>query len=259
MHYNLIIKIFKYFPVLIIFFLCFILGCNGSIKTISKPSFVQTKDVLPVMGYAIQIGAFSRVENAVKLTELLQLKGLDAYYFNDSNLYKVRFGNFISLKAAHDLAEELRIKGLINEYIIVKPDDYKWIKNRETINDIRDNIVSSAKQFLGVPYSWGGVSDKTGFDCSGLAMAVYKLNGFNLPRTTVDQWSSGIPVDEGHLAPGDLVFFSTKKGSEVSHVGIYIGKNCFIHAPGKGKNIKIESLLTEYYINHFIGACTYLK
>ena len=60
------------------------------------------------------------------------------------------------------------------------------------------------------------------------------------------------------LSEGDLVFFSTKKKGVISHVGIYIGMGQFIHAPAEGKEIRMESLSTDYYQSRYIGARTYL-
>jgi hypothetical protein len=226
-----------------------------------ESSLNLNKEKLSHMGYSIQVGAFSNVENAVKLTKSLQEIGFDAYYFfHDSNLYKVRFGNYASLEVARALAKELNRKGTIAEYIIIRPEDYIRSDLDETDNNyIRKGIVLSAKNYLGVPYYWGGISDGTGFDCSGLAMAVYKLNGFDLPRTTNEQWRSGNPVGLKGICEGDLVFFSTRKMGDISHVGIYVGDYNFIHAPGEGKKIQIDSLLNEYFESRYMGARTYLR
>jgi cell wall-associated NlpC family hydrolase len=69
----------------------------------------------------------------------------------------------------------------------------------------------------------------------------------------------GTPVERERLQKGDLVFFATGERGRVSHVGIYTGKGTFIHAPGKDKKIRAESLFSRYFQNRFIGARTYLK
>jgi hypothetical protein len=235
-------------------------GCRGTIPVEEESALPGRKAMLPTMSYTVQVGAFSNVDNAARLTKRLQEKGLDAYYFiHDSGLFKVRFGNYGSFEKAGKAAEQLRSMGIIEEYYIVKPEDYPRLGDRQADkNGLRKSIVLSAKSFLGVPYLWGGVSDETGFDCSGLTMAVYQLNGFRLPRTSVKQWDAGNPVASDQLSEGDLVFFSTKRKGVISHVGIYVGMDRFIHAPGEGKEICIESLSTGYYKARFIGARTYL-
>jgi hypothetical protein len=244
---------------LLIIFLLFSQGCRISIP-VKEEKPLLGKNMLPLMSYTIQAGAFSNVDNAARLTNQLQEKGLDAYYFiHDSGLFKVRFGNYPSSWAASEAAEQLRSSGIIEEYYIVRPEDYAGLTGKEKDKySLRKGIVLSAKGFLGVPYKWGGASEKTGFDCSGLTMAVYRLNGFALPRTSVKQWAAGNPVTLNQLSEGDLVFFSTKKKGIISHVGIYIGKDQFIHAPGKGKKIRLESLSAGYYKDRLVGARTYL-
>ncbi len=257
------LKIYRHAFLFFSLLLLFISGCRGAIPIVTGPplSVDRGKTVLKSLGYTIQAGAFSDVNNAARLTSYLQAKGFDAYYFfHESNLYKVRFGNYSSLESARNAAEEIRAKGIITEYLIISPDDYPRLAVKKIDESgLRNDIVASARRYLGVPYRWGGVSSSTGFDCSGLTMAVYKLNGLDLPRTTKQQWTSGHPVEPRRLAEGDLVFFSTKKAGEISHVGIYIGSSEFIHAPGDGKNIKVESLLNEYFQSRYMGARTYLE
>ena len=249
-------------PVIVLFFLfLFTYGCRSSIPIVQEPSsYRESGSLLEPMGYSIQVGAFSIVDNAFRLTASLQEKGFDAYYFlHESNLYKVRFGNYSNRENARAIAEDLRSRGIITEYMIIMPEDYqRGGINKSGKSNLRRGIVLSAKRFLGVPYLWGGDSYETGFDCSGFTMAVYKLNGLNLPRTTKGQWASGNPVNRKQLSEGDLVFFSTKKRNEISHVGIYIGSNKFIHASGEGKKIRTESLFNEYFRSRYQGARTYL-
>jgi hypothetical protein len=210
------------------------------------------------MGYAVQVGAFSKLSNAVRLSETLQERGLNAYYFvQQKGLYKVRFGNFSSQESARHNAEELHALGLIDEYFIVSPGDYPQ-DDRPGRPYLRSEIVRTAKSFLGVSYRWGGTSPSQGFDCSGFSMTVYQLNGLNLPRSSKAQWEAGTPIGRDQLLQGDLVFFATSGSGEVSHVGIYLGNNNIIHASGWGKNIRIYSLLQKYYRRHFVGGRTYL-
>jgi cell wall-associated NlpC family hydrolase len=186
---------------------------------------------------------------------------LNAYYFvHRTGLYKVRFGDFPSKESASRKAEVVRAAGIIDEYYIVSPDDYALTRSRKHgAGYLRDEIVRTAERFIGVPYRWGGFSVDAGFDCSGLSMTVYRLNGLNLPRVSREQYKTGTPITRSQLLRGDLVFFATSGGRRVSHVGIYAGNGKFIHAPRKGKRIRAESLSNSYFRSRYLGARTYLN
>ena len=234
--------------------------CGGGGHVVPGTHPIPEKKTLAEIGYAIQVGAFSNLTHAVRLTETLRDRGLDAFYFvHSTGLYKVRFGNLPSRETALTRAEALRTAGIIDTYYIVGPKDYPRTERLGTNKTVlREKIVGSAKRFIGVPYTWGGSSREAGFDCSGLTMAVYQLNGLNLPRSSMAQWDAGSPVDSAQMSKADLVFFATAKGSRISHVGIYVGEGRFIHAPGNGKRIHVTSLSNVYFKNRFVGARTYL-
>jgi len=236
-------------------------GCGG--KAIVSPGsrpVVLEKKRLAYIGYSIQVGAFSNLNNAVQLYESLKSHGVNAYYFiHETGLYKVRFGDFALKETARRKAESLHTSGVIDEYYIVSPDDYAVIKQRKHGREyLRDEIMKTAKSFIGLPYRWGGSSSDYGFDCSGLSMTAYHLNGLNLPRSSKEQYRAGVPVKRSQLLRGDLVFFAISKGRRVSHVGIYAGDDRFIHAPGRGKRVRIDSLSSRYFKTRYLGARAYL-
>lgn len=209
---------------------------------------------IPRMGFTIQAGAFSSPANAAKLTESLRKKKIDAYYFVfKAGLYKVRFGNFPTVQEARKRAGELLQSGVIDEFYIVSPDQYS-INTREGTDRVRPEIVRTARSFIGVPYLWGG-NTQDGLDCSGFTMAVYRLNGLNLPRSSREQFEAGRFVGRGELREGDLVFFST--AGKVSHVGVYIGDDQFIHAPGRGRTISTGSFRSGYFQRNYAGGRVY--
>jgi len=212
------------------------------------------------MQYTIQAGAFSDVQNAIRLTRSLEEKGLSAYYFRHKDgLFKVRFGEFATPSEALAKARDLVAEGIIHAYYIVSPESYAAARaTAADMGEIRASLVETAQSFIGIPYQFGGTSPNEGFDCSGLVMAVYRLNGFNLPRSSQNQYASGRPVDRKRMQKGDLVFFSSVKRKKISHVGVYTGDDYFIHAPGRGKNIRKDSLSTPWFDTRFAGARTYL-
>ncbi|MFH0728415.1 MAG: NlpC/P60 family protein [Pseudomonadota bacterium] len=211
--------------------------------------------------YTIQVGAFATVANAIRLTHSLENRRLSAYYYrHKSGLFKVRFGDFASHEEALVKARSLVSAGIFQEYYIVSPEEYPGARLRSMDNAIlRAYLVETAENYIGIPYQWGGTSPGEGFDCSGLVMAVYQLNGYNLPRCSYDQFAYGVPVDRSDLEKGDLVFFADSRRDRISHVGMYTGNNCFIHAPSKGKTIRKDSLSEPYYAARFAGARTYLR
>lgn len=224
------------------------------------PDDQQQDTPLQKMGYSIQVGAFNNLDNAVRLEQVLESRGIDAYYFrHESGLYKVRFGNHTTYKPARSEAERLQAQGLIDTFFIVFPEDYSAAQIKKTgKGDLRSELVKTARRFIGIPYRWGGTTAKNGFDCSGLTMVSYRLNGLNLPRVSRSQYKAGRWVAKSKLRPGDLVFFATKGGKRVTHVGMYAGNGEFIHAPRTGKNVRIEKLSNKFFAKTYVGGRTYL-
>ena len=110
-------------------------------------------------------------------------------------------------------------------------------------------ILDFAHAQLGVPYVWGGSTPK-GFDCGGLIYYVFRSLGYSdFPRNK--QWTAGTKVTYKQLVPGDLVYFSNN-GAGAGHVGLYVGKGMFIHAPSPGKKVQYTDMSSCYYYNHFL-------
>lgn len=110
-----------------------------------------------------------------------------------------------------------------------------------------DQVLSIARTQLGVPYAWGGATS-SGFDCSGYLYYVYNRAGITIPRTnTIGYYASSFTVSSPQ--PGDLVFFKNTYRPGISHVGIYVGNNSFIHAGGD--RVQITSLNDSYWGKHF--------
>ncbi len=114
-------------------------------------------------------------------------------------------------------------------------------------------VLNSASNKIGAKYVWGGTG-KTGYDCSGLVYAIYKNElGVNLPRTSKAQSGYGTQIARENLQAGDLIFFNTS-GNGVSHVGIYIGNDEFIHAATGAAQVRKDKLSSNYYNTRFVNA-----
>jgi hypothetical protein len=97
-------------------------------------------------------------------------------------------------------------------------------------------VVDEARNYLGVPYVWGGTDPKKGLDCSGLVQLVYRKFGVDLPRVSYEQARAGRPVANlAQARPGDILAFD----SPVDHVAIYIGNHKMIEAPRTGLDVRV--------------------
>ena len=121
----------------------------------------------------------------------------------------------------------------------------------------RNRIVEKAREYIGTGYHYGQ-SDENGFDCSGYVKFVYESFGFNLPHSSNEQYKKSRHLKAREAEPGDLVFFVTS-GNSISHVGIYLGNNLFIHSPSSGKTVAIDSIDAAYYKKHLVGFGTFLQ
>jgi cell wall-associated NlpC family hydrolase len=111
-------------------------------------------------------------------------------------------------------------------------------------------VIQEAKKVMGVPYVWGGTTEN-GFDCSGFVYYVFNKAGFSTSRyTAAGFYNRSYAVNQPQ--PGDLVFFINTYKEGISHVGIYLGNNQFIHADLK-RGIAITSLSNSYFKAHFGG------
>lgn len=119
--------------------------------------------------------------------------------------------------------------------------------------ELRNLIRQTGKQYIGVPYVWGGSSPR-GFDCSGFTQYVFRKNGYSLHRSALQQLQDGVIIAKEDLQCGDLIFFTgtVHSGSYASHIGIYIGNGQMIHAGSKG--IAVVDFNAAYYQRHFLCA-----
>jgi cell wall-associated NlpC family hydrolase len=117
-----------------------------------------------------------------------------------------------------------------------------------------EEIVETARLFLGAPYLWGGrtmplpgVSARTGVDCSGLVNLSFRVHGIEIPRDAHQQWLSGSPIDAGDMGPGDLVFVSREgEADSINHVMLSLGGENLVEAPNTGDVVRIRTFPEKF-------------
>jgi cell wall-associated NlpC family hydrolase len=127
-------------------------------------------------------------------------------------------------------------------------------KDKERASSSGREVVRVAQKYKGAKYTWGGASPK-GFDCSGFTWYVYqKATGMDITRGVEEQWQLGRAVGHGEWQPGDIVFFENTFERGLSHVGIYMSGDSFIHAENEQTGVVVTSLNSEYYSQRYAGA-----
>jgi cell wall-associated NlpC family hydrolase len=113
--------------------------------------------------------------------------------------------------------------------------------------------AEEALKMVGKPYRYGGSTPSGGFDCSGLVHFGFRQAGVSVPRSTEQQLLASVRVRQSELRRGDLLFFD-QEGKKNSHVGIYLGRGKFVHAPSSGKHVRTDRLDAPYWKRHLSEA-----
>jgi len=178
-----------------------------------------------------------------------------------NDTYKVKVGDDlasisskynISIKKIKKFNNLKSVKSLVVGSILKIPD--QTIKLETLLANIKNlsSLLKEAEKHLGKSYVWGAVGP-TEFDCSGFTSFVCRKNGINIPRTSINQSKVGIKIAREDLKEGDLIFFDTSKDKKgyITHVGLYLGNNNFIHASSANKKVVISSLNQSFYKARF--------
>ncbi|WP_343237097.1 C40 family peptidase [Xanthomonas sp. XNM01] len=152
------------------------------------------------------------------------------------------------------------ISRLINAYELGQGAEGRAQQGAAASQAVTDNrvqqVLKGAMSLVGTPYRWGGTSPDTGFDCSGLVGYVFRnVLGVELPRVSREIAGIGegeLIKDRNALSPGDLVFFGMR--GRINHVGIYVGEGQFLHAPSRGKDVRVDSMTGGYWGTRFMQA-----
>lgn len=124
--------------------------------------------------------------------------------------------------------------------------------DRDFSSPSTQRLLALAFSQIGTLYRPGGTEPATGFDCSGFTTWVYSKLGVSLPRSSREQFQEGKVIAKAQLRKGDLVFFGNKK--HITHVGIYLEDNKFIHSSSSGDTVKISSLDEPAWERKYTGA-----
>ncbi|VXC45313.1 Peptidase P60 [Pseudomonas sp. 8AS] len=154
------------------------------------------------------------------------------------------------------------------EQLAVEPEAVEYISDEQMMADITDDkpyalpqladsILSQGLSLVGTKYRFGGTSVKTGFDCSGFIGFLFREEaGMKLPRSTREMINLDAPlVAREELEPGDIIFFNNRGRGRVSHAGIYLGDDQFIHSSSsRSGGVRIDSLDDSYWNRSYMEA-----
>lgn len=207
-----------------------------------KKKFKQMEQTIE----AIQYG-----EKSKDVKEVQKLLAFYGYYTGDIDAI---YGP-LTEKAILSVEKEGFIKTNEHEIIIESQTNKQEVSNIQPIKTEVSNdeaLIATAKEYIGVPYNWGGTTPN-GFDCSGFIQFVYASHNETIPRTTREIWNFATNVSEPSI--GDLLFFETYQPGP-SHLGIYLGNGDFIHA-SSSNGVTISNYQSDiYWKERFIGAKT---
>ena len=193
---------------------------------------------MPVSGFGTDIGIFL-MKTRMNKKEISMIKKIAAVMLS------------VCMSTAMAAQEYQKLKEEADRVAAKKAAEERARKAEEERVAHRQEIVDFAMQFEGNPYVYGGTSLTNGADCSGFMMSVFKEFGYELPRVAAAQYESSQKKELSDIEVGDLVFY----GSNIYHVGLYIGDEKIIHASTSASGIKVS----DYDFETPSGVGTYLK
>lgn len=240
MNYNLYLKLF-----FIIFLSIFINSCSKKtpIRTIKKSIkniYISKKDIY-----------ISLEEISKKYLHLEDISNLQ-------NFSKTLLTEYIENDNSSNYLYNPKFENIIPHSLILYTNNTMNVEDKTTKSDL---IEKKAKKLLGKKYLWGATGPNK-FDCSGFTQCIYNKIGIKIPRVSKNQAKIGEYIPFNKLKKGDLIFFegSKEKEGQVSHVGIYLGHNNFIHASSKAKEVIISNFKKNpFYKKRFLWGRKIIK
>ncbi len=227
-----------------------ILSCTAFVASVSAQSItVQSGDTLWRLAQKHNVSTDTLIETNNLSTNVLQV-GQSLTIPNDT--YTVQPGDtlwIVSQKSGVSIQNIMDWNGLSSTQLY----QGQTLHMKKQANHLADNMIQTAKQYMGIPYTWGGDYPSQGFDCSGYLQYVFNKNGVDIPRTVATIYNEGSLVSEPER--GDLVFFETYKPGP-SHAGIYLGDGQFVHA-SSSKGVTVSSMNNGYWQPRYLGAKSY--
>lgn len=215
-------------------------------STVGAYSLVK-EDALQKTAAVADIPADATVIRSVSILPLYtDVIGLDSELLEDEKAENEEFG-----------AEEPPVEDAFTQKVVSRSFVSMQVDESQETNDAvnRVDLMKEIINLLGVRYRYGGMDAVRGIDCSAFVGTIYsRALGVRLPRSSNEQFGTGIKIKKHDLKVGDLVFFKTRRNrGPVSHVGIYVGQEFFAHASTK-HGVIISNLSQGYYDKTFVGA-----
>lgn len=231
----------------------------------TKPKVSAAKPIKKVKKKAVQRPQqYSQKKNSAQKTHLVhKTKVKHGTQYAKASQVKTKFPHHAQRHAVHgqmavdddddDDDDDIVINSSTRPMLVQNTNNFA---QNTALNAKNQQLVDYATRFLGTGYRFGGISPMTGFDCSGYVSYVYShAAGIELPHNASAISRVGAKVPRADLRPGDLVFFGHRFRRAISHVGIYMGNNQFIHASSSRSGyVQISDLRERYWMRNFEGA-----
>lgn len=226
-------------------------SCNGTEGYVYKPYLTMGDSSSGSSGSSVSDMSDT---SASVISPVHFRKGPDTSY---SSMQVLNTGTGVTITGQTDKWYRVEYNGtegyVFKTYLSTSSSSSASLSSSSSSSSAGERIVSKAKEYLGVPYVYGGTSP-SGFDCSGFVYYVYRQCGYSITRTATTQNRDGYQVSRSNLQPGDIIIFYNSAKTAIGHSAIYIGNGQFIHASSSGGRVMITNLSSTYYDTHFYSA-----